>query len=147
MKPSLRLEGAKDLENALQDLEGLTAKKVATAAMTDALQPVVQDARATVRRRTGALAASIGTGTKLTRRQKRMAQPIAPVEVFVGPGLANKGGARAVAHAHLVEFGTQHSRPFPYMTPAWQRNVRKVFDGLSDAMRQRLAAIVAKAKK
>lgn len=146
MKPSLKLEGMKDLEKALSDLEGLAAKKVASKAMEDALAPVVRDAKAIVRKRTGALAASIGTGSKLTRRQKKLARPIAPVEVFVGPGLANRGGRRAVAHAHLVEFGTFHSRPFPYMTPAWQNNVRRVFDNLADAMRTRLAAIVAKSK-
>lgn len=147
MKPSLRLEGTRDLENALSDLEGLAAKKVAIDAMKDSLDPVVRDAKAIVRRRTGALANSIGVGSKLTRRQKRMNQPIAPAEVYVGPGLANRGGRRAVAHAHLIEFGTEHSRPFPYMRPAWQANVRRVFDNLAGNMRARLAKIVAKAKK
>jgi hypothetical protein len=145
MKPSLRLEGTRDLERALSDLEGLAAKKVAIAAMTESLDPVVRDAKAIVRVRSGALRDSIGVGSKLTRRQKRMNQPIAPAEVYVGPGLANRGGRRAVAHAHLVEFGTVHSRPFPYMTPAWQRNIRRVFDNLAGAMRARLAKIAAKA--
>ena len=146
MKPSLRLEGTRDLEKALSDLEGLAAKKVAIDAMTDSLDPVVRDAKAIVRRRTGALAGSIGIGKRLTKRQKSMNRPIAPVEVYVGPGVANRGGRRAVAHAHLVEFGTQHSRPFPYMRPAWQANVRKVFDNLAGNMRARLAKIVAKAR-
>lgn len=146
MKPSLRLEGAKDLEKALSDLEGLAAKKVAVGAMTESLGPVVVDAKAIVQRKTGRLANSIGIGAKLTRRQKRQNRPIAPVEVYVGPGIANRGGRRAVAHAHLVEFGTSTARPFPYMTPAWQRNLRRVFDNLTGAMRKRLEAIVAKAK-
>lgn len=146
MKPSLRLEGTRDLENALNDLEGLAAKKVAVAAMTDSLAPVVRDAKALVRVKSGELRDSIGIGSKLSRRQKKLNRPIAPAEVYVGPGVANRGGRRAVAHAHLVEFGTEHSRPFPYMAPAWSANVRRVFDNLTDAMRARLAKIAAKAK-
>ena len=146
MTPTLRLEGADELDANLKKLEGLAAEGVAKRAMTSALAPVAAAARAIVAYASGALQRSIGVGAGLTKRQKRQRRPLARVEVYVGPGIANKEGKRAVARAHLVEFGTVKMAPRPFMRPAWAANVATVFGNLAGNMTEELRAIVAKMK-
>lgn len=145
MKPSLELKGGRELENNLLAMQGATAKKVVLTALVKVLQRVATSAKAKVARRTGTLANSIGVGTKLTRRQNRLKQPIANAEAYVGPGIVGKGGRRAVAHSHLVEFGTENMAPRPYMTPAWEGEKQRVFNDLGAAMWNEITKRIKKA--
>lgn len=151
MTPTWKLEGAKELEAGLMELEGVTAKSLVRRVLQKVLAPVESAAKAKAPVWRGDLQRSIGIGLRLTKRQRGLKVPIAPVEAYVGPGVANKGGIRGVAHAHLVEFGSVHNAPQPFMRPAWQGNVEKVFRLLAKEMSDALAAAArraaAKAKK
>lgn len=147
MTPTWKLEGAKDLEAGLMELEGAVAKRVVSTALQSSLEPVASSARAKVAVWSGKLQASIGVGVRLTKRQRQLRRPIAPVEAYVGPGIANKGGRRAVAHAHLVEFGTVHMAPQPYMRPAWQGSIQAVWRLLVSAMSDSLERAARRAAK
>lgn len=145
MIPRMRFEGGKELEANLMLLEGVTAKKVVRESLQDALVPVEAAAVQKVRRKTGRLARSIGIGLRLTRRQKSRNVPIVSstgVEAYVGPGA--RGGRYDGRHGHLVEFGTRHSAPFPFMSPAWAQNIKAVFDRLAGNMAKKIDEAVAK---
>lgn len=135
MIPSLKFEGAKELEAALMKLEGVRAKKIVSTAILDALVPIVEAARNRVPVATGALQESIGIGDRLRPRQKSLLEKIAAVEAYVGPGVGS-GGHRfyGVSHAHLVEFGTVKVGPRPFMRPAWTARLQDVFDRLAKNM-------------
>jgi len=140
MKPSLKFEGAKELQAGLMELEGVTALRVVRSALTESLKPVAESARGRVPVREGRLQRSIGIGWRLMRRQKSLNQPIVSasgVEAYVGAGLV--GGKFDGRAAHLVEFGTVHSAPHPFMRPAWISNLQAVFNGLSQSMGRNLA--------
>lgn len=132
MKPSLRLEGAEELDAALKGLEGATAKRLSREAVVHALEPVEKAAIAAAPVRKGDLRNSIGIGTQLTRRQRRLREPIAPIEGYVGPGVkgGKAGRTSGVRHGHLQEFGTAKTAPQPFLRPAWVRNMKTVFDRL-----------------
>jgi HK97 gp10 family phage protein len=147
MTPTWKLEGAKDLEAGLMELEGVTAKRIVSKSLQEALEPVATSAKAKVPVWSGILQRSIGIGARLTKRQRQLRTPIAPVEAYVGPGIANKGGRRAVAHAHLVEFGTVHMPPHPYMRPAWQGAIQAVWKRLVSLMSANLERAAARAAK
>ncbi len=148
MIPNLKFEGAKELEAGLMELEGVTAIKVVRDSLTSSLEPVAASARGRVRHLTGKLGRSIGIGTRLTRRQKGLNEPIVSfqgVEAYVGPGLV--GGQYDGRHGHLIEFGTADARPFPFMRPAWQSNLQAVFGGLAKSMTANLAAAVRRCQR
>jgi HK97 gp10 family phage protein len=144
MKPTLELAGAKELEAALMGLKAVAAKAIVRPIMRGALKPVAQDAAARVKVKTGRLKRTIGIGFRLTKRQRKTSAKFADFEAFVGPGLANKEDAKGWRHAHLVEFGTSHSAPQPYMRPAWQQNIQAVFNGLAAGMSKALEKIAKK---
>ncbi len=136
---SVSVSGLSDLEAALAALPRAASRATMRRALLQAGQPVADRAKEIVRRRTGALADSISVSTKgknvagaaaysatladggskseagiALRSATKSAKSAAPdVEVFIGP-------SGKIKYAHLVEFGTVHSRPFPYMRPAWE---------------------------
>lgn len=147
MIPNLKFEGADEMDAALMELEGAIAVKVVRESLLSSVQPVIDSAKGRVPVDRGDLERSISAGTKLTKRQKSLHQPIVSrsgVEVHVGPGIMTN--ARGVRHAHLVEFGTAHMAPRPFMRPAWVSNLQAVFNGLAQAMTANLAKAVKRAQ-
>lgn len=133
--PELKMElyGAKELEASLRDLPKSIGKKTVERAAFAALEPVAEDARGRVRKRSGLLARLISVSKHLSRRQKRAARGSnrGMVSVYVGAAPAKR--------AHLTEFGTgprQHksgkstgqARPFPFLRPAWEQNKDRVLE-------------------
>jgi HK97 gp10 family phage protein len=148
MIPSLKFEGAKELEAGLMELSGVAATAVVRTALTDSLKPVAASAAGRVAHDTGRLERSIGIGTRLTKRQKGLNRPIVSaqgVEAYVGPGVV--GGRYDGRHGHLVEFGTVHMRPRPFMRPAWLSNLQAVFNGLASTMGAELAKAAKRAAR
>lgn len=146
MTPSLKLEGAKELEEGLMELQGVTAMGVVRRSLLKAVDPVIQSAKGRAPVDRGDLAKSIDAATRLSKRQRSLNRPIVSahgVEVYVGPGLKN--GGRGVRHAHLVEFGTSHMAPQPFMRPAWLSNLDAVFNGLAQLMGLELAKAAKRA--
>lgn len=152
MSLNLRIDGAKDLDKALQALAATTARGVTRRAMTRSLEPVAEAARAAAPRDKGDLAAHIGVSSKLTRNQAREMRGQTGRDVqfmYVGPQWAS---------AHLVEFGTGPRfkkngqfvgamPPQPFMRPAWDQNRDAVLARLTEDIRAELEKTLARVAK
>ena len=49
------------------------------------------------------------------------------------------GTRKGIRHAHLVEFGTVHMKPQPFLRPAFDENVENIFQVMGNAMAKSLA--------
>jgi HK97 gp10 family phage protein len=161
MKTSVRLEGARELDKALEELPKATGRNVMRRAATKALQPVIDTARPLVPQDEGSLKESLKVTTRLSKRQAALmrqqyrAEGKAAVNVFAGPA--------ALPHAHLVEFGTKpryhkksgkfvgQMKPRPFMRPAWDSkkddvlaSFQKIMWGEIEKAAQRLARKAAR---
>lgn len=124
-KGSIRIDGLKELDEALSQLPKATAKNVLRRTGILALAPVIAEAKRLVPVRSGDLRDSLKVTTKLSKRQQRanakaVAQGKATVQLYAG--------AAALPHAHLQEFGTQNHAPQPFMRPAWDANKDRVLE-------------------
>lgn len=119
-----RVEGLSELEEALKELPKATGKNVLRRVLLKAGQPIADAAAARAPRFKGKLQMSIGTGTKLSRRQKKMHVAESTVEVFVGAG--------ALVQAITQEFGTVNHPAQPFMRPAWDGGKNNAFASLRD---------------
>lgn len=135
MVERFKVEGLKELEHALKELPKATGKNVLKRVLVKAGKPIADSAESRAPRLRGKLQMSIGTGTKLSRRQKRLHEKQSTVEVFVGAG--------ALAQAITQEFGTSFHPPQAFMRPAWDEN-RK---GSLDTIRDDLAEEIEKARQ
>jgi HK97 gp10 family phage protein len=152
MKPTLSLQGGRDLDRALQELAKTTAKRLARKAMADALSPVEAAAKDLAPKGpTGNLQKSVTISHKLTPPQAAEA----PRE---GQHVLHMYVGAAAPRAHLVEFGTGPRRhksgkfvgvmpPNPWMRPAWDGNRDAVLARLGDAIRAQIEAFAARAAK
>lgn len=140
---SCKLEGARELDEALKTLPKATGKNALKRALVRAAEPIAAAAAAMAPRLTGELKASIKVGTVLSSNQRRQHEKQGDVEVFAGAG--------PLPQAHLVEFGTAHSAPEPFMRPAWDggkmRALQSIKSDLAEEIekaRQRLARKAAR---
>lgn len=132
---SVKVEGLKELERALQELPKANAKAVLRRTLKEAGEPVAKTARALVPEEIGYLRESIDVGPTLSPRQKKLHRKQSPVEMFVGPG--------PDPAAHLNEFGTgdrvtddgRHIGAMPaqpFMRPAWDQHKMEVLDTIAN---------------
>lgn len=140
MKVSVKVEGLKELDEALKDLPQATGKNVMRRAAEKALAPVIAAAKTFVPVDHGDLKRSLKVSRKLSKRQAALmrqeyrTEGKAAVSVFAGPS--------ALPHAHLIEFGTKpryqkstgkfvgQVAAQPFMRPAWdakQNDVLAIF--------------------
>lgn len=138
VKQTFKIEGLKELGEALQELPKATGTNVLKRALTEAADPIEQDAASRAPELRGHLKRSVTTGTKLSRRQKSQHKKESKVEIFVGPG--------ALPQAVWQEFGTAHHPAQPFLRPAWDANGKGALMSIKDALaeqiekaRQRLA--------
>ncbi len=132
MKTTVRVDGLKDLDAALGELSKGMARGVLRRVGLKALEPVADTARALAPddpTTSGAdLKSSIGVGTRLSKRQARLARSA------IRKGEADKhfvevyAGAGPLPQAHHQEFGNVNHGAQPYMRPAWDQNKSKVLD-------------------
>lgn len=128
MRVTFKVEGLKELERALLQLKTATAKRLMRKVLMAAAQPVADDAYGLAPDDPSTqgrdLKASIGVGTQLSKRQRRLARRMSRsgVEVYVGAG--------AMPHAHLQEFGTVNHPAHPFMRPAWDSNKDGVMESV-----------------
>lgn len=125
MAVRVKVEGLRDLDEALGELPKSTAKAVLRRILKKAGQPIANDAQIKAPVLSGALKMSIGVGTKLTRRQASQHRKLfkndkASAEMFVGPG--------GLTQAITQEFGTFKEPPQPFMRPAWDGNKNTALD-------------------
>lgn len=116
MSVSIKVEGFRELEKALSDLNQSTAKGVVRRALKKSAEPVAQRMRDLAPEDDGDLRKSIGISSRLSKRQKGQhrrlfASSSSSVEMYLGAG--------PLPQAHLQEFGTFYQPPQPFARPAW----------------------------
>lgn len=134
MKTTVTVEGLRELDEALGELSKATARNVLRRVGVKALEPVAEDYRNSVRRRSNALANSAGVGTKLTRRQaalhrsdiRRGLSDDNFVEVFAGPG--------GLPQAITEEFGTVDQAPQGDLRASWDSNKNGVLNTVASEL-------------
>ena len=129
MTPTFKVEGFSELDAALSDLPKATARNVVKRVLIKIATPIARDFASRVTVLTGRLQRGIGVGTKLSRRQARLARKIegkSAVEVYVG--------AAPVKEATLEEFGSEHNAPKPALRPAWDAGKDRALDRLGPEM-------------
>jgi len=122
---TVKVEGLKDLENALKDLPQANAKAVLRRTLKEAGEPIAKTARSLAPKHDMHLSESVDVSTKLSRRQRGLHKKESPVEMFIGPG--------PDPAAHLQEFGSgpgHHAQPF--LRPAWDQNKDKALDTIAN---------------
>jgi len=114
----LELFGDKQLQNALLDLADNSAWRVMRPSISKALNPVKQQAKANVDRnkRSGALRRAISK--KVQRKRGKKNKAWGKVFVKSKPQEWNGKTINPAKYAHLLEFGTVHSRPYPFLRVA-----------------------------
>lgn len=117
----VHVEGLRELERALAELPKATGKAVLRRVAKAALEPVDKDWRARAPVKEGHLNTSGGVGTKLTRRQAKLArkETKSSIEMYAGPN---------DPAAIQDEFGNVHQAAQPFLRPAWDANKAGVLD-------------------
>jgi len=126
---NVRVEGLRELDQALGQLSKATGKNVLRRVGRKALEPVAEKARSLAPVDEGDLRDSIGVGTKLTTRQRKLhrrAGDRSTVEVFAGAG--------GLPQATLREFGGDGSPAHPYLRPAWDSLKHRVLVSIKDML-------------
>jgi HK97 gp10 family phage protein len=142
---SFKVEGFEGIEDNLKRISKRQSKYAMTQALKDAAEPIAEDARSTVLSNSyhgGELLESIAVSTRLNKRQGRIARRMGKdsVEVYVGPG--ERG-----PHGFLVEFGTEHSAPEPFMRPAFDSQKEKALSILVDRLRANIMTAIKRNEK
>lgn len=123
MNTSLKVEGLKDLEKALMQMEGATSKRVARRALKSAATSMEAKATALAPSEFGDLAADIQTSTKA-----RKAVRFDPVQVYIGPSTSqSRVGVQQ-------EFGNEFHGAQPFMRPAWEATKYTVLDDIESEL-------------
>lgn len=137
---TVRLEGARQLHDALGELKKPTERALLRRVAVKALEPVVERAKQLVPVDEGRLRDSIVIGTNLTSRAKRAdkAQPKNGIRVFAGSASRN---------AVPREFGSVRSRPQPYMRPAWESEKERVLGEVENGLRDEIEKAAARAAR
>ncbi len=140
-KSAVRVEGLKEVKDALRELPNSTAKNIMRRILLKRAEPIAEAARKFAPVDEGHLRASIGVSTKLTRRQrKKHKKPDKDdVEVYVGPGTDPA--------AHLQEFGTVDAPAQPFMRPAWDQEKGKLLDNIAADLWVEIKKAVARIAK
>lgn len=148
----IEVSGLKELGQQLNRLEGKVKGKTFRSAVSAAMLPMLQAARANAAavRDSGALAAAMG---RWSRTQRGLVGAVRVI-VFVGPKSKSKRGlalwnarhkqerpARRLQHGHLTEFGTERSRAQPYLRPAFDTTKVAVVQRLKTTLKAAIAKV------
>lgn len=129
---TVKVEGLKELDEALGELSKAAARSVLRRVGLQALEPVAETARQLAPDDPNTsgddLSGSIAVSTKLSARQAKLNRSAIRrgtsdknfVEVYAGAG--------PLPQAHNQEFGNVNHGPQPFMRPAWDQNKDKVLD-------------------
>jgi HK97 gp10 family phage protein len=134
----VKVDGLKELSDALLELPKSTANNILRRVMRAELQPIADDVKTRVPMLHGDLKRSITVSTKLTKRQRSQHRKFGPkdVEMFMGAG--------SNPQAHMQEFGTRHYRAQPYLRPAWDAHRFAILEHLAGAMWAEIDKAVAR---
>jgi HK97 gp10 family phage protein len=150
---TVKFEGGRELQAALDafadefDASKTVVRNVMNRALVDAAQPMVERARQLAPNdpETPApdLSTSITAGPSLYPRQRRLQRREGRsfAEVFVGLT------GHAIRYAHLMEFGTAHSSPRPFMRPALDSEGDTFLSLMRGALTKQLDRATQRARK
>lgn len=138
-RQTFKIEGLKELDEALSELPKATERNILKRALTNAGKPIADDAEREARKLSGKLKRSFGVNTKLSRRQKSKLHKESAVEVYAGPG--------ALAQAITEEFGTSSQAAHPTMRPSWDRNKMRSLGMIRDEIKIELDKAIARAER
>lgn len=105
------MKGGAEIDKSLRSIDLKVQRKIVSKALREGAKPIVKEAKQNAKKttRTGTLWKSIKA---VTGKSKRYLKSI------VITTTKGKGVKHDAFYAHLVEFGTAHSRPSPFMRPA-----------------------------
>ena len=154
MRTTIKLEGVRELDSALNEFPKATARNILKRTGLKALAPMAEDmARRAPKQRGGEadLQKSIVASDKLGKRQKRLTQKMTTVEVYAGP--AGDGARGAPPQGVQQEFGNENHGPQAFARPAWDNGKDALLDRTKDGLageietaRQRAARKALKAR-
>jgi hypothetical protein len=142
-----KVEGLKELEQALDDLSEAAGKGVLRRSLKKAAQPMadlMQDLAPRGETATDELAEGVKIGARLSKRQSRMHKRMfrderASVEMFVGPG--------PDPAAWNQEFGNIRHGAQPFARPAWDAEKMPTLKRLGPLLWAELNKSLARAKR
>lgn len=138
---TVRLEGFRELERALNELPKSTGKAVLRRVSKGALQPMAEKAKGLAPKDKGDLAASIQVSERRTKRVARINRFDKNTGIQMSMGPVSGGGV--LNYATFAEFGTSDTRARPFMRPAWDGGK----DDALDYVKANLGNEIAKAAK
>lgn len=137
MSVKVRVEGLREVEQAMEELKTVTARSVGRKALMAGGEILARAARALAPKHEMHLSESVDVGTKLTSRQASLHVKESDIEVFVGPN-----NPAAVPQ----EFGTYKEPPQAFMRPAWDETQQAVLKRIADELMIGVDKAVARAR-
>jgi HK97 gp10 family phage protein len=137
MSVKVRVEGLREVEQALSELKTATARSVGLKALRAGGEILARAARGLAPKDEMHLSESIDVGTKLTKRQAGLHVKESDLEVFVGPN---------DPAAIQQEFGNFKDAPQPFLRPAWDETKDQVLQRIADELMVGVDQAVAKAR-
>lgn len=131
-----RVEGLKEIEAALLDLEFSVAQTLTRKGLKAAIEPVHQDVLADIPVHDGALKQSV-------RMQTSSAAPLKKTSTAYMEASVSMGGKKA-PHAINVEYGTRFQKEQPVLRRAHARNVHKSLNLFKTTMTDGIEKVRAK---
>lgn len=150
MELDFNISGAEELDRVLFALPERMQKNVLSTAVRGGAAVLSKAAKANIQAdgsvRTGLLHRSIGVRVKRYSRSGVIYAAVGARRSVVG---TTEDGRRIVPanYAHLVEFGTRHSKAKPFLRPALDHNKNRVFNGMAAATRKGMAREIAKLRR
>jgi HK97 gp10 family phage protein len=138
MSVTIKLEGLSELKDTLRTLPDATAKNILRRVGKARLKPIAEQASALAPKRKGKLSRSIVVSTKLSKAQRSQHRKFndSDVEIFAG--------ASPLVYSHMVEYGSIHNKPHPFMRPAWDAGKDKLFNGIKDDLWKEIEKALAR---
>jgi HK97 gp10 family phage protein len=133
VKTTVRIEGLREIDEALGQLGKATGRNVMRRVAVKRLEPMAEEARrlAPDDPATGGndLKRSIAVSTTLKGYARRLnKRSKSEAEAHMGP--AGTGATKAPRQGSLQEFGTKNHPPQPFMRPTWDGGKDKLLDGI-----------------
>lgn len=122
------VHGFKGLEANFKKLRKAHANNIKRKALREAAKPIVDKAASYAPVETGTLSDSIKVGPKLNKTQARLQRRIVGkhgVDMFIG-----SSSPKAI----LLEFGTEHHAPDPFLAPAWDSSKGQIVKDIGDRL-------------
>lgn len=139
MKTTVKVEGLKELDEALSQFTPTKRRAIGRVALDNAGEITAKAARALAPVDSGGLRESIDVSGTLSRAQKAEHSKQAEQERFIGPDSRPQG--------HLREFGSDGNPPEPFMRPAWDQTKEQVLDRIGDELWVGIEKAVASAAR